>query len=253
MVLQIENLSKSFKKQTVLNQLELTFQQKQVIALLGPNGSGKTTLLKCLLGMVIPDRGRILYNGEDISRGVFFREKVGYMPQIGQYPENMTVRQLFDMMQDLRAFNGGTDTELIDIFGITSFLGKALGAISGGMKQKVGAALAFLFRPDILILDEPTAGLDPLSSEQLKEKISKEKDNNKLIIITSHILSDLDEMATDLVYLNEGNLQFYKPIEQLKKETGEVQLAKVLANIQQNRYLKFTSGLSTENHKILSI
>jgi len=253
MVLQIEDLSKSFKKQKVLNRLNLTFQQKQVIALLGPNGSGKTTLLKCLLGMVIPDQGRILYNGEDISKGVFFREKVGYMPQIGQYPESMTVEQLFDMMKDLRYNKEILDTALIETFGISSFFKKALGSISGGMKQKVGAALAFLFCPDILILDEPTAGLDPLSSEQLKEKINKEKDNGKLIIITSHILSDLDEMATDLVYLDEGNLQFYKPMEKLKQETGEVQLSKVLANIQQKKHLKFSTYQAVENQKILSL
>jgi Cu-processing system ATP-binding protein len=103
--------------------------------------------------------------------------------------------------------------------------------LSGGTRQKVSAALAFLFDPEVLILDEPTAGLDPLSSEILKEKILKEKRKNKLILITSHILSDLDELTTHIMYLQEGKMEFFKEIDQLREETGELKLGKAIARI----------------------
>jgi Cu-processing system ATP-binding protein len=103
--------------------------------------------------------------------------------------------------------------------------------LSGGTRQKVSAALAFLFDPPILILDEPTAGLDPLSSEILKEKIIQEKKKNKLILITSHVLSDLEELTSHIMYLQEGKLQFIKDLETLQEETGEIKLSKASAKL----------------------
>ena len=111
-------------------------------------------------------------------------------------------------------------------------------SLSGGMRQKVSAALAFLFNPLVMILDEPTAGLDPLSAEVLKSKILKERDKNRLFIITSHIMSDLDEVTTDVMYLVEGKLIFFKTIGDLKAETEEVQLGKALAKVMKGHLLK---------------
>jgi Cu-processing system ATP-binding protein len=108
---------------------------------------------------------------------------------------------------------------------------KKLGTLSGGTKQKVSAALAFLFKPDIMILDEPTAGLDPVATEQIKEKIQKEKANGKLIIITSHIMSDIDELADHIVYIINGKIQFNSPIMEVKKHTGEQSFSKAMAKI----------------------
>src|SRR5207237_9494798 len=106
---------------------------------------------------------------------------------------------------------------------------KSMRSLSGGTRQKVSAALAFLFDPQILILDEPTAGLDPLSSEILKTKIAAEKSKGKLILITSHILSDLEDLTTDVMYLQEGKLIFFKSIGALRAETGEEKLGKAIA------------------------
>jgi Cu-processing system ATP-binding protein len=104
-------------------------------------------------------------------------------------------------------------------------------ALSGGTRQKVSAALAFLFDPEILILDEPTAGLDPLASEILKEKIISEKERGKLILITSHILSDLEEFTTDILYLQDGKVVFFKTLQALQTDTGEEKLGKAIANL----------------------
>jgi Cu-processing system ATP-binding protein len=160
------------------------------------------------------------------------------MPQIGRYPENMTIRQVINMLKEIRKDCNSYDEELIEGFGIPALQHKTMRSLSGGTRQKVSACLAFLFQPDIFILDEPTAGLDPVSSELLKDKIIKERENGKLILITSHVLSDLDDITSHVVYLQEGKLIFYKDIEQLKESTGENKLNKVIAMIMQKDFLK---------------
>jgi Cu-processing system ATP-binding protein len=186
--------------------------------------------------MVKPAKGKIYVNKMKINGDPSYRKHIGYMPQIGRYPDNMKVGQLFSMMKHIRnASEDELDTDLIVKFNLVSIFDKPMRTLSGGTRQKVSAALAFYFYPRILILDEPTAGLDPLSSEILKEKIIAEKKKNKLILITSHILSDLDDLATDIIYLQEGRLHFFKSIETLRKETGEPRLGKAIAKIMKDQ------------------
>lgn len=231
-MIRIEQVSKRFKKLQALKEVSASFNQGQVISFIGPNASGKTTLIKCILGMVRPDSGKILVNDKPITDDPAYRSDIGYMPQIGRYPDNMKVGQLFEMMKKFRNVNDSvTDTELLEKFNIHMILEKPMRTLSGGTRQKVSAALAFLFNPSILILDEPTAGLDPLSSEILKEKIITEKKKNKLILITSHVLSDLEELTTHIMYLQEGKLQFIKDLETLQEETGEIKLGKAIAKV----------------------
>lgn len=179
--------------------------------------------------MVIPSEGEIFVDGENIKKHWKYRAKIGYMPQIGRYPENMRIGQLFDMMKNIRGNNMVTDEELVEAFQLNKIVDKRMHALSGGTRQKVSAALAFLFNAPILILDEPTAGLDPVSVEILKEKILKEKDEGKLFMISSHILSDLDELSTDIVYLFEGKIEYHDTIANLKNETQEKRLGKAMA------------------------
>lgn len=231
-MIQIEHLKKRFKKLQVLDDISAQFSKGQVISLIGPNGSGKTTLIKSVLGMVKPDSGRILFNNTPVNNGYAYRQNIGYMPQIGRYPDNMKMGQLFDMLKNIRGVaEEELDYDLIRQFDLCTMFEKPLRTLSGGTRQKVSAALAFLFNPDVLILDEPTAGLDPLSSEILKEKIVTEKSKAKLILITSHILSDLDELTTHVMYLQEGQLKFFRDLESLREETGEAKLGKAIASI----------------------
>src|SRR6266498_3466542 len=231
-MISIEQISKKFKKLKALDNVSAQFDKGQVASLIGPNGSGKTTLIKCILGMVKPTSGKIFVDNELINGDPSYRQKIGYMPQMGRYPDNMKVGQLFSMMKNIRnTEEEKLDNDLIIKFNLVSIFDKPMRTLSGGTRQKVSAALAFYFNPDILILDEPTAGLDPLSSEILKEKILEEKKKNKLILITSHILSDLDELTTDVIYLQEGKMIFFKDIETLREETGELKLGKAIAQI----------------------
>lgn len=231
-MIELKNITKKFGKLTVLKSISASFGQGECIALLGPNGCGKTTMIKSILGMVIPDSGDILFKGKAIHGDWRYREQIGYMPQIGRYPENMTIAHLIAMMKDIRKSSGAVpDEELVKEFGLDTMLNKRMRTLSGGTTQKVSAALAFMFHPDVLILDEPTAGLDPLSSEKLKEKIIKEKEQGKLVLITSHILSELDDLVTKIFYMNEGSFLFQKPLDELREETGEQKLSRAIAKI----------------------
>ncbi|WP_367916347.1 ABC transporter ATP-binding protein [Leadbetterella sp. DM7] len=233
-MISFENVNKSFGRLQVLKNISFEMEAGQSVALIGPNGSGKTTLIKTLLGMNVPTSGKIRVKGYDIQSDYHYRAHIGYMPQIGNYPKNLKISQLIDMMRDIRREKGvvqKTDEELIDLFHLRDIYDKPLGTLSGGTRQKVSATLAFLFNPEILILDEPTAGLDPLSSEILKEKILEESLKGKLIIITSHILADLEELATHIMYLEEGNLQLFKKLSDIKEETGENRLSRIIAHL----------------------
>lgn len=225
------NVTKTFGKLKALDNISVTCNRGQTIALIGPNGSGKTTLIKSILGMVVPDSGFITFDKHNILHNWMYRERIGYMPQIGRYPDNMNIAQVFAMMRDIRKNPSLTDEELILEFGLNDMMQKKMRTLSGGTRQKVSAALAFLFNPDVLILDEPTAGLDPVASEVLKQKIIREKQKGKLILITSHILSELDDVVSEIIYMQEGKLQFHKSLQQLQEDTGETKLAKAFAQI----------------------
>ena len=230
------NVSKKFGKLKALDNVSVTCNKGECIALIGPNGCGKTTLIKSILGMVVSDSGFITFNGKNIKHHWQYRENIGYMPQIGRYPENMTIGQVLDMMKDIRGKKDVLlDEDLINSFGLKEMMSKRMRTLSGGTRQKVSAALAFLFNPDVLILDEPTAGLDPVSSEILKEKIITEKNKGKLVLITSHILSELDDLITQVIYMQDGRLCFHKSITDLKEDTGEEKLSKAIANVMLGR------------------
>lgn len=230
------NVTKKFGKLTALNNVSVTCNRGQSISLIGPNGSGKTTFIKCLLGMVVPDSGFITFNQQNISHDWQYRQHIGYMPQTGRYPENMTIAQIFDMMKDIRKkANPVLDEELVKLFELENISSKRMRTLSGGTRQKVSAALAFLFSPDVLILDEPTAGLDPVATEILKDKIRKEKAKGKLLFITSHILSDLEDIITEVIYMQDGDLRFHKSLTQLQEDTGEMRLSKAIAQVMQKR------------------
>ena len=231
-MISIEHISKKFRKLQALDNINAGFEPGQVVSLVGPNGSGKTTLIKCILGMVRPDRGDILVNGHSVQQQHGYRKQIGYMPQIGRYPDNMKIRQLFEMLYTLRQDEAeNTDRELIRDFELENIFEKPMRTLSGGTRQKVSAALAFLFNPPILILDEPTAGLDPLAAEILKAKMMKEKKKNKLILITSHILSDLDELTSHIMYMQDGKQIFFKDLDAVREDTGEIKLGRAIARI----------------------
>jgi Cu-processing system ATP-binding protein len=234
------NVSKKFGNLVALNQVNLELSKGKSYALVGPNGSGKTTLIKSLLGLVVPSDGEIFFDGQSVLGQWTYREKIGYMPQIGRYPDNMKIGQVIDMMKNIRQ-TSQYDEELIESFGLNKMKDKPMRTLSGGTRQKVSAALAFLFPSPVLIFDEPTAGLDPIAVEILKDKIIREKTENKLLIISSHIMSDLDDLTTDIIYLQDGNIPYNRSIEDIKDITGETRLGKALSKLLTSGNRQFTS------------
>ena len=230
-MIEIQNINKKFGKLEVLKDVNLSCKKGQCIALIGPNGCGKTTLIKSILGMVLPDKGSIEFNGKSILKEYLYRSNIGYMPQIGRYPDNMSIGQIIEMIKTIRNSNEALDEDLLNLFELEKMFDKQMRTLSGGTTQKVSAVLAFLFNPEVLILDEPTAGLDPLASEILKEKIIKEKEKGKLILITSHLLSELDDLVTEIIFMQEGEVHFHKKVEDLKSETNEDKISKAIASI----------------------
>lgn len=230
----IKDISKQFGKLQALNNVSLQLSAGECVALIGPNGCGKTTLIKTILGMVRPDAGTVLFNGTDIRNKDDYRRQIGYMPQIGRYPEHMTIGQVLTMIKGIRSDETSLDPELYEQFGIEGLLQKKMRTLSGGTTQKVSAVLAFLFRPRVLILDEPTAGLDPLAADLLKEKINKEKKAGRLILITSHILSELEDLVSHVVFLQEGRLVLHQSTHTLKSNTGENTIARSIVHLLRN-------------------
>ena len=243
-IIGIKGLKKSFGRLNVLKGINFSFEEGGVVSIMGPNASGKTTLIKSVLGMVIPDEGTILFKNNPVTGTFNYKRHIGYMPQIGRYPDNMKIGQLFRMIMDIRQEDTALDTDLLKEYKLESMYHKTMRTLSGGTLQKVSAAMAFMFNPDVLILDEPSAGLDPFAAETLKEKIVYEKNKGKLILVTSHILSEADEISDHIMYLIEGQIKFYKSLYQLKEETGEHKLSRAIT--------KVMSEKNVENSQIYS-
>ena len=229
-MIHIENLYKSFGKNKVLEGIDLSISEKGIFAILGPNGSGKTTLIKSILGMVIPDNGTISINGNSIKNKWNYRNEIDYLPQIANFPANLTVQELVKMIKDLRNLHG-EDKQLIELFKLSPFLNKKLSNLSGGTKQKVNLLLTLMFDSPLIILDEPTTGLDPIALLHLKNLILQEKAKGKTILITSHIMSFVEEMADQIVFLLEGKVYFKGDIKALLTQTDEPNFEHAIANL----------------------
>lgn len=229
-MIEIKNLHKKFGKLTVLDGLDLSINKGGIFAVLGPNGSGKTTLIKSVLGMVIPEQGSINIDGEEILKMHEYRNNVNYLPQIANFPGNLTVSELIQMIKDIRT-KKANDKEIIELFDLGPFLKQKLSNLSGGTKQKVNLVLTFMFDSELIILDEPTTGLDPISLIHLKDIIQTEKQKGKTILITSHIMSFVEEVSDEIVFLLDGKIHFKGKIEALKKQTNQTDLEHAIATI----------------------
>ncbi len=234
-MIEFKNLHKRFGKLTVLDGLDLAIKKGGIFAILGPNGSGKTTLIKCLLGMVIPNKGEINFKNESVLKKWEYRNNLNYLPQIANFPPNLTVIELLRMIKNLRP-KESKEEELIELFGLKEFLNKKLGNLSGGTKQKVNIVLTFMFDSELIILDEPTTGLDPIALIHLKELIQQEKEKGKTILITTHIMSVVEELADEIVFLLDGKIYFKGSIDALKKQTNNDNLEHAIANLISKQY-----------------
>jgi Cu-processing system ATP-binding protein len=230
-MIEVKDLYKKFGKNEVLKGIDLHIQRGGIFSVLGPNGSGKTTLIKCILGMVLQDSGQIFIDKKPLKNNFKYRNEIDYLPQIANFPGNLKVNELIAMIKDLRDSKATKDEELIELFKLQPFLNKKLANLSGGTKQKVNLVLTFMFDSPLIILDEPTNGLDPISHLRLKNLINAEKAKGKTILITSHILSFVEEVSDEIVFLLEGKIYFKGSISELKSKTEQPDFEHAIASI----------------------
>jgi Cu-processing system ATP-binding protein len=230
-MIDILNLSKKYGKATVLESIDLRIKKGRTTAILGPNGSGKSTLLKCILGLVNPYTGYITIDSKPIKDTVAYRRNIGYMPQIAKFPPNLKVKEVLQLVNHIRNGNGHFKYGLFNPFDLNKEINKKIHALSGGTLQKLNANLAFMFSPEIYIFDEPTAGLDPISNRDFKEFIKYKKTENSTIVITSHILSEIEQLVDDVIFLHEGKIRFNDTLEKLITNTKADNLENAIATI----------------------
>ena len=209
MKLIIENLSKEFKRNMAVNnfQAELT---EGVYGLLGPNGSGKTTLMRIMAGILKPSQGRVLVNGQDIEvMGDKYRDMLGYLPQDFGVYKNFSAHRFLAYIASLKDIKKEQTEqkveEMLKLVNLWEERDKKLGKFSGGMKQRIGIAQALLNDPKILILDEPTAGLDPKERARLRNIIS-ELSIDRIVLFSTHIVSDIEYIAKEIMLIKQGGL-----------------------------------------------
>lgn len=231
-MIEIHGVCKRFGQLEVLNGVDLMIRPGAVTAIVGPNAAGKTTLMKSVLGLTRIDDGFIKVLDMRLNGDWDYRRHIGYMAQIARFPDNLSAEELFSLLRSLRDEKtvDGSE-ELIDAFGLREELSKPLKTLSGGTRQKVSATIALMFDPSILVLDEPTAGLDPEASAYLKDTISLHRARGKTIVMTSHIMSEIDELADRIVYILDGKVRFDVEKSELKRRSGENRLDRALVNV----------------------
>ena len=221
MILKMEKVSKSYGTNLALNGFTATLEPG-IYALLGPNGSGKSTLMNILTDNLKSETGEISYDGENVlEMGVRFREKLGFMPQYpGLYP-NFTVERFMWYMAALKGLDKATAQleipEILAAVELDDVPKRKIGALSGGMKQRLTLAQAVLGKPEILILDEPTAGLDPEQRNAIRNYISKIA-FNKIVLIATHVVSDVEFIAKEIIMLKKGVIIDAAPPHELTKK-----------------------------------
>ena len=220
-MIRITNLRKSFGHHMVVQDVSFAVERGETLALLGPNGSGKTTTLKCLVGLSLPDAGEIRIGGWNIAEHAqAARNLVGYLPQRVSLPENLTARETLRFYGRLRKIPPQRIEELLaqTQFSLNGCSDRPVGTFSGGMLQRLGLAIACLPDTPILILDEPMINLDPQGTLHFREYLKSLKGQGKTIVLSSHILSDVEQLADRVAILVAGKLVALKSIETLRLE-----------------------------------
>ncbi len=230
-MISIQELSKQYGKKAVLRHIDASISGGKSTVILGPNGSGKTTLIKCLLGLVIPDRGKIVLDKEETIGRYAYREKLGYLPQITKFPGNLRVEELLGFLSTLRKAAAVLKPRLIEDLGLTPYLKQKIRTLSGGTLQKVNLVQAFMHDSPYLILDEPTSGLDPVSLLKFRNLIEEEKEKGKTIVITTHFMELVEEAADEIIFLLEGKVHFQGTLYELNQVTGQSDLLHSMAQI----------------------
>lgn len=228
-ILKLSNVSKRFGKKQVIKDLSFEVPEHMVYGFIGKNGAGKTTTMKMILGLIKPDEGEILVNGEKVSFGQTATNKyIGYLPDVPEFYGYMTPVEYLKLCGKITGFPGneidGRIEELLELVGLSEEK-KRIQGFSRGMKQRLGIAQALLNRPKLLICDEPTSALDPVGRKEILDVLCKVKEYTT-VIFSTHILSDVERICDEIAFLHEGNIVLKGELSEIKniRKTSSVQI-----------------------------
>ena len=225
MSLEIKNLTKKFGEQTALNNINIEIKKNEIIGLLGPNGAGKSTLMKSIVGVLKIDEGEIIFDGKNIAENeIQTKEKIGFLPENNPLYNEMYVKEYLQFVGDIHKITKEKVDEIIDLVGITPEKSKKIAQLSKGYKQRVGLAQAILHAPDLLILDEPTNGLDPNQIIEIRNVI-KEIGQEKTVILSTHIMQEVEALCSRVILIHQGKIVQDTDIEEFKGKFNNLEEA----------------------------
>lgn len=225
MSLQITNLTKRFGEQTALNDINLNIDKNEIIGLLGPNGAGKSTLMKSIVGALKIDEGQIIFHGKDITKAETESKKnIGFLPENNPLYNEMYVKEYLSFVAEIHKIPKSRVEEVMELVGISPEKSKKIGQLSKGYKQRVGLAQAILHQPDLLILDEPTNGLDPNQIIEIRNVI-KEIGREKTVILSTHIMQEVEALCSRVILIHKGNIIQDSPIAEFRGKFGSLEEA----------------------------
>ena len=215
-VIEVNNLTKIYDGVTAVSNLSFSVKKGEIFGFLGPNGAGKTTTIKSILGLIFPNGGRIRINGYDISQNSkIIKKKVGYLPELVAFYDNLTALQNLEFYAELKNITKNECPALLTEFGLGDSMNRKVGGFSKGMKQRLGMARAMLGNPSIIILDEPTSGLDPRGVKQIRDKIQELGKKDVTLFISSHDLSEIQAVCTQVGIIDKGRLAAQNDVKSL--------------------------------------
>ena len=250
MSVEIKNLTKIYGEQKAVNDISFTVGKGEIVGFLGPNGAGKSTTMKIVTGYLIPDAGQVSVCGLDvIQQPLETKKKIGYLPESNPLYYEMYVREYLDFIADVHQIKNkkARIEAVIEQVGLTPESKKRVGQLSKGYKQRVGLAAALLHEPEVLILDEPTTGLDPNQIIEIRELIKK-MGNNKTVLFSSHILQEVEAICDRVVIINKGILVANDKLSELrKKSTGDSIIKVSFKESLEAEWLKRLKSVKTVN------
>lgn len=225
MSLHIQNLTKKFGDQVALNGINISIDQNEIIGLLGPNGAGKSTLMKCIAGIHHFDEGQIVFNGNDIlEEEIASKKNIGFLPENNPLYLDMYVKESLQFLANVHQISKSRIEEVIDLVGLTPEKNKKIGQLSKGYQQRVGLAQAIMHEPDLLILDEPTNGLDPNQIIEIRNVIKKIGEE-KTVLFSTHIMQEVEALCTRVILIHQGDILQDCAIEDFKGKYSSLEEA----------------------------
>ncbi|KUJ53461.1 ABC transporter ATP-binding protein [Chryseobacterium sp. JAH] len=225
MSLQVINLTKKFAEQTALNNINISIEKNEIIGLLGPNGAGKSTLMKSIVGALKIDEGEIIFNGKNISENeIESKKNIGFLPENNPLYLEMYVKEYLQFVANIHKISEERVNEVIELVGITPEKSKKIGQLSKGYKQRVGLAQAIIHQPDLLILDEPTNGLDPNQILEIRNVV-KEIGREKTVLLSTHIMQEVEALCSRVILIHKGNILQDCAIEEFKGKFNSLEEA----------------------------